>query len=284
MEFIFEQDEEYDRQELLNFVGSKQIQSGIIWGNKEPGCIIVTSGGKHSDSAGYSDKENADGTWDYIGQGSIGDQSVDNFANTLLINKTRDVLLFVTREPSSKEQRQKGNRRKRYKFKGIYQVLSHSFNSPKEGKRVEDKLLIFRLVPATNIYESNPDSRGLKTPTSLSDLKKKIIDDEKKTGGGKPLSVSEYRSRSADVKSYALLRANGVCELCGKDAPFIFNSNCPFLEVHHILRLADDGPDLPSNVSAICPNCHKEAHYGQRKLEIRYKLVNLIFQKELSIS
>lgn len=42
---------EYDRQEPLNFVGSKQNQSGIIWRNKEHGCIIVSSGGKHGDSA-----------------------------------------------------------------------------------------------------------------------------------------------------------------------------------------------------------------------------------------
>ncbi|MFC1652495.1 HNH endonuclease [Planctomycetota bacterium] len=35
-----------------------------------------------------------------------------------------------------------------------------------------------------------------------------------------------------------------------------------FLEVHHLFRLADDGPDIPDNVAAICPNCHRELHYG----------------------
>lgn len=280
---MFEIDQEYDRQELLNFVGSRQVQSGIIWGDKEPGCIIVTSGGKHSDSAGYGDKENPDGTWSYIGQGSTGDQSVDNFANALLINERRDVLLFVTREPSNKEQRERGNRRKRYKFKGIYQVLSHSFNSPKEGNRAEDKLLVFHLIPAANIYGSNLEPTSLSTPNSLPDLKKKILKNERKTGKGKPLSVVEYRDRSSQVKKYALLRANGICELCEKDAPFISSSNYPFLEVHHIHSLADDGPDLPSNVSAICPNCHREAHFGIRRFEIHNKLINIVSQKELSI-
>ena len=52
---MFVKGQEYDRQELLDFVGSKQNQSRIIWGNKESGCVIVTSGGKHSDGAGYGD-------------------------------------------------------------------------------------------------------------------------------------------------------------------------------------------------------------------------------------
>lgn len=281
---MFEIGQEYDRQELLNFVGSKQIQSGIIWGDKEPGCIIVTSGGKHSDSAGYGDEENPDGTWSYIGQGSTGDQSVDNFANALLINERRDVLLFVTQEPSNKEQRERGNRRKRYKFKGIYQVLSHSFSSPKEGKRAKDKLLVFYLVPAANIYESNLERTGLKMPNSLHDLKREILEDERRAGNGTPLSVADYRDRSVQIKKYALLRANGICELCEKYAPFISSTNYPFLEVHHIRSLADDGPDLPSNVSAICPNCHREAHFGIRRLEIRDRLVTIISKKELEIS
>lgn len=32
-------------------------------------------------------------------------------------------------------------------------------------------------------------------------------------------------------------------------------------------RLADDGPDLPSNVAALCPNCHRRAHYASDRLE-----------------
>lgn len=281
MEFLFKQGLEYDRQELLSFIGSKQNQSGIIWGDKEPGCVIVTSGGKHSDSAGYGDIENPDGTWNYIGQGSTGNQSVNNYANALLINEKRDVLLFVTREPSSKEQRERGNKRKRYTFKGIYKVLSYGFNSPKEGKRAGDKLLVFHLIPAANIYESNLELTGLQSPNFLIDLRKKILTDEQKSVAGKSLSVTEYKARSAQVKKYALLRANGICELCGKNAPFISSSNYPFLEVHHIYSLVDDGPDLPSNVSAICPNCHREAHFGYNRHEIRTKLASIIKKKEL---
>ena len=38
--------------------------------------------------------------------------------------------------------------------------------------------------------------------------------------------------------------------------------NTPYLEVHHIIRLADDGDDSVENAIALCPNCHREAHFG----------------------
>lgn len=48
--------QEYVRSELLEFVGSKQAQTGVIWGKKEPGCLVVTSGGRHGKKVGYSDQ------------------------------------------------------------------------------------------------------------------------------------------------------------------------------------------------------------------------------------
>ena len=40
----------------------------------------------------------------------------------------------------------------------------------------------------------------------------------------------------------------------------------PYLEPHHITRLADNGPDHPAKVIALCPNCHRKAHSSQDKL------------------
>ena len=60
-----------------------------------------------------------------------------------------------------------------------------------------------------------------------------------------------------------LLRANGVCELCGKAAPFARRiDGSPYLEVHHRVMLSDDGDDTVENAVAACPNCHREEHYG----------------------
>jgi 5-methylcytosine-specific restriction protein A len=77
----------------------------------------------------------------------------------------------------------------------------------------------------------------------------------------------QYHQRCAQIRRYARLRASGTCEGCGVQAPFLSEDGSPFLEVHHLVRLADDGPDTPENVAALCPNCHRRVHYGSDRLE-----------------
>lgn len=71
-----------------------------------------------------------------------------------------------------------------------------------------------------------------------------------------------YRVRSLAIKLYVLRRSNGVCEGCNKPAPFQKADGSPYLEPHHTSRLADDGPDHPAHVIALCPNCHRRAHHS----------------------
>lgn len=71
--------------------------------------------------------------------------------------------------------------------------------------------------------------------------------------------------RNADVIAEVLDRANGICERCGATAPFIRASDgTPYLEVHHKIRLADGGEDTVENAIGVCPNCHRELHFGAR--------------------
>ncbi len=62
--------------------------------------------------------------------------------------------------------------------------------------------------------------------------------------------------------AYVLKRAKGICELCKKQAPFKKQDEIPYLEVHHWTPLADGGEDTIQNAAALCPNCHREAHFG----------------------
>jgi 5-methylcytosine-specific restriction endonuclease McrA len=69
--------------------------------------------------------------------------------------------------------------------------------------------------------------------------------------------------RNPDVVAEVLLRANGVCEQCGSNAPFLrAKDGTPYLEVHHRKPLADHGEDSVDNAIALCPNCHRKSHYG----------------------
>jgi 5-methylcytosine-specific restriction protein A len=71
-----------------------------------------------------------------------------------------------------------------------------------------------------------------------------------------------YR-RNQDVVAEVLLRAKGMCEVCGKPAPFKRRTDdSPYLEVHHKVQLAHGGDDTVENALAVCPNCHRQAHCG----------------------
>ena len=85
--------------------------------------------------------------------------------------------------------------------------------------------------------------------------------------------------RDPEVQRWILQCANGRCELCGKRAPFEKPNGSPFLEIHHVRRLADGGADVPENAVALCPNCHREAHHGSRADAIRNQLRNRITRR-----
>ena len=71
-------------------------------------------------------------------------------------------------------------------------------------------------------------------------------------------SVVYYRSPY--IKEMVKQIADGKCQMCGEEAPFYDTSQKPYLEEHHVQRLADGGKDAMDNVVAICPNCHRKIH------------------------
>jgi 5-methylcytosine-specific restriction protein A len=73
--------------------------------------------------------------------------------------------------------------------------------------------------------------------------------------------------RNADVVAEVLVRAQGECEGCKKEAPFAKKKDgTPYLEVHHVITLADGGEDTVENAIALCPNCHRRRHFGRPEL------------------
>jgi 5-methylcytosine-specific restriction endonuclease McrA len=70
--------------------------------------------------------------------------------------------------------------------------------------------------------------------------------------------------RNTDVVAEVLENAAGVCGGCQQLAPFVRKSDgTPYLEVHHRVPLAAGGPDTVANAVALCPNCHRQRHYGR---------------------
>lgn len=72
--------------------------------------------------------------------------------------------------------------------------------------------------------------------------------------------------RSGLVIAEVLEKSKGICGGCNLPAPFSrLLSGKPYLEVHHLIRLADDGDDTVENAIALCPNCHRQEHFGLAK-------------------
>jgi 5-methylcytosine-specific restriction protein A len=282
---MFRKENFYQRTELLKFIGSKQPQSGILWNKEGSDTIIVTTGGRHTKRAGYSDDLQEDGSWIYTGQGEKGDQKPHSFANSLLTNQEKKVLLFSAMEPNAQQVKERGNHKKLYQYEGLFKVKSWTLELQVDGKRNGDKLVKCILQPINKFdnqeqVTQNPLENVILEPSEFYNLRKKALKNSNKPSKPNSIVLTEYQTRSVEIKKYALLRSHGICENCGKDAPFLNSNNIAFLEVHHIFSLADDGPDHPINVAAICPNCHREAHYGKEKETLKDRLAKKIREKE----
>lgn len=91
--------------------------------------------------------------------------------------------------------------------------------------------------------------------------RKELLKNENKTPELIAVTTRIYK-RSPYVVAEVLSRANGKCQSCNSDAPFLKVDGTPFLEVHHIEWLSNGGEDSVKNAIALCPNCHRQAHYG----------------------
>ncbi len=74
-------------------------------------------------------------------------------------------------------------------------------------------------------------------------------------------------NRDSNVRAAVLKRAGGRCEHCGEPG-FSMSNGAVYLETHHVVSLADDGPDVVGNVVALCPNHHRRAHHGLDRVEL----------------
>lgn len=94
-----------------------------------------------------------------------------------------------------------------------------------------------------------------------------------KQAAGRPAKRVVSRSdfaRSAAVVMGTLARAGGRCEMpeCRVES-IQRDDDSTYLEVHHITPLAENGDDTLLNAAALCPKCHRELHFGKRRMELR---------------
>lgn len=81
--------------------------------------------------------------------------------------------------------------------------------------------------------------------------------------------VTKQSYRDPYIAEYSKRIANGICQLCGNEAPFNDKKGRPYLESHHIIWISRGGEDSLDNTVALCPNCHRKMHIVDSKEDIQ---------------
>ena len=271
----FEIGKEYNRRNDIHKNYGGQQQSGISTPSSHNLIFLFSS--PLGEDFGYKDHFDDNGVFHYTGEGQVGDMTFTkgNRAIRNHLEEGKELLLF--------EWVKKGVQRLTGYCK--YLEYHHETRTDRNGKWRE--AIIFELAFSPKPYLTK-DSEDLIQDNELN-LKPSKIDNLKtlraKAIAREASSASErqvkqiQRFRSEAIKIYALKRSSGSCESCNHPAPFMTTKG-PYLEVHHMKRLADGGPDEPSNVIAVCPNCHRRAHSSVDKKIFNGDLISKIKQKE----
>jgi len=145
---------------------------------------------------------------------------------------------------------------------GTYRLYDPGNDGKWETYRNAEGKVVLRRVDEACERQVEFESAVKKASESTSAERKKRLSEAKKIPESRTATTTVYQ-RNPDVVAEVLSRANGFCEACRNEAPFIKRSNgLPYLEVHHRIRLADGGEDTIENTTAVCPNCHRQAHFG----------------------
>jgi 5-methylcytosine-specific restriction protein A len=243
----FEKNRLYHRQNEIHAKYRGQEQGGIITPKNFPFVIIIT--GEEGQQHGYADRLRDDGVFEYFGEGQVGPMKMIRGNEAVAAHSSDGKSLYLFRK-------EKGGLR--YLGEMVCEGY-HTRQAPDREKNMREAF-VFELRPLDSVDAVVESAPATKLP--LDELRKRAYDAAKDVvnKGSRPKNVYE---RSRDVRDYVLARADGKCEGCGSDAPFLRPNGDPYLEPHHIRRVSDGGPDNPKFVIALCPICHRRVHYGE---------------------
>lgn len=208
----------------------------------------------------------------YTGMGLEGDQKLTFAQNkTLSESRTNNVEIHLF------EVFNEG----KYAYQGRVELKNDPYSEKQPDRNgVLRKVWIFPLK-LTEFKEPTPIPENIytgylkKRERIVKKLSDKELDEKISRHSGK---ASKRRTEgykycgSSEIKEKAKRLANGKCALCKDEAPFSNKIGKPYLEGHHIVRLADGGADTVSNVVALCPNCHRKMHVLNRKEDVKILL------------
>lgn len=263
----FEQGKLYRRSDLHDQFGGNR-QRGISPSAKE--AVIFIFSGESGGQYGYTDGWNEDHTvFTFTGEGQVGDQTftMGNKALRDHISSSKDVFLF------------RASSNGLCKFDDQLTLLGYELKPALDRNGDSRTVISFMFEPFSKVIQSANEIVEDVRDQSLEELKQLALDDTSSENTSVQERKVKVRRRSEAVKAYARKRADGICEACEQPEPFNAKSGSA-LDVHHLYRLSDGGPDHPEHVAAVCPNCHARIHRGSDGVEYNQALINKILNKE----
>lgn len=278
----------YNRRVDIHGLYKGQQYGGIATPASHPYVFIFTgdAGGEY----GYIDGFDANGIFRYTGEGQEGHMRMTkgNLAIRDHQKNKKEILLFESVSSGY------------VRFVGFCNYISdHTEERPDKNGELRDAIVFYLDIISNgdpninqkvthNIVEAPKASyitKQIIKPSkgmSLQQLRD-IALSETPTQATTEEKIQSIKYRSDAIRLYAKKRADGTCEGCEEKAPFETKSG-PYLEVHHLIRLTDGGPDIPKNVIALCPTCHRRSHYSINHLEFNDGLIIKAFDIEANIS
>lgn len=273
----FEVGREYHRRADIHEVFGGQRYGGISTPRDALAIFIFTSGA--GEQHGYIDKYRDDGLFEYTGEGQVGPMTMDSGNSAILNHVANKKALHIFESTRSSYVR----------YLGSAECLGYHEDIRPDREGTDRTVFIFHLS-----INSDPSTNEAREPSSQYDkpdaskLKRKPLAQLRAAALAQSPSTATLKQkreltfyRSQALKLYVVARSHGRCEGCGEPAPFSTKSG-PYLECHHVHRLADGGPDHPRNVVALCPNCHRRAHYAQDAVAFNKQLINVAEKVESS--
>lgn len=161
----------------------------------------------------------------------------------------------------------------RIKWKKLKSLLNgHDFlvrmNLRLDGKRngifkIDNMVTEFKFMQDQLSLPFSTNSATEKSEELQNILKERLLKIDSENSADGPLRediiVKRYERDKELVRIIKLLRGN-KCQICGYS--FKMESGEEYSECHHLEHLANKGLDISANLLILCPNHHRQFHYG----------------------